>query len=70
MTRQFIADGRWRVPQRGGVAEDAAGSSPVTPTRKKDIFGCLFSVIFAFRQVILLRSYIRLAPSDIVFRTV
>ena len=38
--------------------------------RKKTSVGCLFSVIFALRQVILLRSYIRHTPSDIVLCTV
>jgi len=33
----------------GGLG--AAGSSPVTPTMKKDIFGCLFSVIFAYGKL-------------------
>ena len=39
-------------------------------SQKKDIFGCLFSSYICLRQVILLCSYIRLTPSDIVLRTV
>ena len=44
---------------------DAGGSCPFTPTRKNDLFRqVVFSVIFALRQVILLRSYIQHTPSD------
>ena len=51
------------------------GSSPIVPTIKKSkSFDLLFlmvgTVVFALRQVVLLRSYIRLAPSGIVLRTV
>ena len=37
------------------------------PSQKKARASVLFSVIFGLRQVILLRSYIRLTPSDIRF---
>ena len=46
-------------------------SKPFGPFRKNDLFRqVVFSVIFALWQVILLRSDIRLTPSDIVLRTV
>ena len=51
------------------------GSSPIVPTKtKRHPIGCLFvlvgTVVFALRQVVLLCSYIQLAPSGIVLRTV
>ena len=75
-SRQAFGTVKSRAPQsvlntaRSG--QNGAGTEyPPSPTRKSDLFRQVaFSVIFALRRVILLRSDIRLKPSDIGLRPV
>ena len=66
-----------RIPERPkgadckSVVTDFGGSNPPSPTKKKTIAKAIvFFSYIRLRRVILLRSDIRLAPSDIALRAV